>query len=669
MNRFEYNIPENTLRYSERTEKRGQSGDARSVSSEQIAIGEDFEGRVWTYAQHIDQTNEQLAEDAENIPGEHGLHIRRRVQELRERTRKVTQRYLDRIGKMAVSSAQAVALSVNMGVAGAQDNEGHPAATVQEESVWTRSPVARGIIIENKSQEEWDAENLERLRSAAEPSVRNSIFRGISGDMFQDFILKMMNDSSFPTHVVKEGLSFAAETRPFFVVNFLQKGMLDRYDWKDTIAEETLGIITHSMRHIVEKNALLDKDSYGYRFSRAIIQSENGLFKAFPTRRSEVVNLVRSAIDTFKKSGAIEKRFEYYPSDELIDVEPNEIISQKNFPLNQEYMRKYFRTVNYKISDGGGVVHGDSIYSISEAAWERIFFDPGFQRVLRERAGDISYRNAFSLAQAVDIELTGGKLGNPEDYNDIEKTAREMLNRWDSLRSIELIGPNTNIIHMQHEDPVIIVDTLGVQKMVTDIVPEQHYFMRRGLDMENGKNRNKEAVLEAVRNINGPTTFIFSGHGSPEVWSFSENMSDNMRHSIDPKETGITYRELAESLVRSGNVDKVIFISDGCRANDFYRNLLAELAAKGSLMPMLLISQSSRKRLAFGDPMLENIPQRLIGDLRKTPVIFDDILRNEGWSEFNDPTFIAPRQDSSRKTPWVEIGTAEPTEIYEKADA
>ena len=232
--------------------------------------------------------------------------------------------------------------------------------------------------------------------------------------------------------------------------------------------------------------------------------------------------------------------------------------------------------------------------------FENIFFSNNFQSFLKSQAGKMSYMNAFSLTQSVYRKMEKEKLKLNE--NNIKKITEKIHKLLQTVKNREIFGPNTKIILFTHKE----------EKFNNEGIIEKIYYRSggrkenvlinaKGVEMENGKNVVKEKVLNTIKKTKGNTTIFFAGHGSAENWAFSNNHIDNLNHSLKTDPYRISYKELGNALIESGNIKNFNIVGDTCFGYDYIQNLFSYIESKGvKEKPYISISAANKEKGSWG---------------------------------------------------------------------
>jgi len=279
---------------------------------------------------------------------------------------------------------------------------------------------------------------------------------------------------------------------------------------------------------------------------------------------------------------------------------PQQLIRRIDFPMDRKKFELYLLGANHKSIESTTFKKGGyPLITISMPEFKKIFFSQTFQNFMEKQANKMSYMNAFSLTQAVYRKLEREKKALTEES--IETTTESIFEQWERVGQRELFGPNTQLILFTHKekrfDNKEILDKIyyrsGGKK-------ENILVNAKGVEMEGGKNVMKERVLKAIRNSKGSTTILFTGHGSPENWSFSANQANMLDQSLKPHPSSINYQELGDAIIASKNIKNINLVGDACFTYDYILNVFRYLESKGVIKkPYASISSSNKAKYGW----------------------------------------------------------------------
>ncbi|KKU80230.1 MAG: hypothetical protein UY05_C0011G0012 [Candidatus Peregrinibacteria bacterium GW2011_GWA2_47_7] len=340
---------------------------------------------------------------------------------------------------------------------------------------------------------------------------------------------------------------------------------------------------------------------------------------------------------------------------------PQRTVVEDNFPISTDQINLFVGRLNAitrrtteKIGEGGG----NELFTLTSYRFTEMYGSKAFQSVLQDyvtaHPGELTFMNSFSLAHAVTRRIFQERREMSEE--NIEITAREVLESREHVAGREIFGPHTKLIVFAHEEP-----HFSGEKIINDLFlhaggkRENVLCSEKGLDVQDGKNLAKERVLASIRNAKaGPVTLVFDGHGSEENWAFSENHPAELNRSIydDPKT--INYRELGDALIESGNIREFNILGMTCLAYNYLENLFEYLEEKGvKEKPFISISAGNNAQFSYAQTHPESVGSKFLQNVQSMmekgkPVTVRDVWRAEGrvW-RYEDPAFFI--QDNNGK--------------------
>lgn len=318
---------------------------------------------------------------------------------------------------------------------------------------------------------------------------------------------------------------------------------------------------------------------------------------------------------------------------------PQKTIEETDFPLLRKDFEMYLLELNKEAT---------FIDILKEPGSKDVFFSAPFESFLKTQTGKINFMNAFSLAQSIRRELS---LANqPVNDENIGAQLNKIPARLKKAMAREVIGPGTKLILFTHEEGTFQNDEILEKLYQRNGGKSKNILMSgKGLEMKDGKNQTKERLLKTIRDAKeGRTTILFSGHGFSENWSFSTDHHPEIDRSLENHPHNLSYRELADALIDSGNIENINLIGACCYSYDFFRNLFDYLASIGvQKRPALCISFANKGKpsLGMGEEMQDPILDAIYSLTEKDqPVQGKHFLEAEGlpaiWKN-NDPAIFS----------------------------
>jgi|GEM_PF-4213499 len=341
---------------------------------------------------------------------------------------------------------------------------------------------------------------------------------------------------------------------------------------------------------------------------------------------------------------------------------PGRTVQKNDFPIDKEKFKLLLIGIEH--------ISNYQLITIPYDKFLEIFFSRSFQNFLQDKAGRISYMNAFSIAQSA-YRLIAREGRMPGD-TEIEKAVNHIWDEHERVKTRELFGPNTKLILFTHEG----------ERFSNEDDLEKIYY-RSGGKKENiladakgvkispdGKNIMKEKVLAAIRKAKtGPVTVLFDGHGSPENWAFAANTTDALNHELDTQPYSINYRELGDALIASGNIGNFNIIGSTCFAYDYLLNLFGYLESKGvKQKPFVSVSAANKAQYGWGRGKV--LDSKLLEAMYHSsedgkPITVQDFYESEGklWRDEDPALFIGaggrlPRNGAAPKSPGEDLKPA-----------
>ena len=280
---------------------------------------------------------------------------------------------------------------------------------------------------------------------------------------------------------------------------------------------------------------------------------------------------------------------------------PTETIRQWDFPINRKKFELYLMGINHQ-SKENTAYKGDGypLISIPIPEFNSVFFSKPFQSFMKDQSGEMTYMNAFSLAQTVYRKLDANR--QPLTDENIKKTTDEIFKYWEQVRNRELFGSDTKLILVTNEEDRFrngdIVEYIyyrsGGKK-------ENILSNEKGVEMKDGKNMVKENTLNAIRNCKGATTILFNGHGGPDKLYLSGGQADKLDSSPEENNYTISFTELGDALIESGNIKNINFINASCFSYNYISDLFRYLESKGvNDKPFISISEANDSKYGWG---------------------------------------------------------------------
>ncbi len=189
-------------------------------------------------------------------------------------------------------------------------------------------------------------------------------------------------------------------------------------------------------------------------------------------------------------------------------------------------------------------------------------------RSLVDNGRSFSYINMLSLAQGAIYEVERGH-ATQDDTESVRETINSFFDNLESQLDTTIIGHETKLIAMTHEetgfedeDVVTFFNRFGG-------LDENIVYVGRGVKDEQG-DYVPEKILQTIRSASAGQeyVFIFSGHGSPEMWSVNE-VEDPVTSITSAH--GISVIELARAIAESSGTIHVIGAT--CNGADFFMRM------------------------------------------------------------------------------------------------
>lgn len=485
------------------------------------------------------------------------------------------------------------------------------------------------LYYNDRGEELSEADNIRIINALRKSDLSTfSIYIGRYRKIFNDFLKKNLDEAFADMNIadIEDGI----------------KTLIVRLKEEDYVSEYLLKA-AKLCPNIVVKLYLLYGD---YPYSREILEE---IIKFYPWVIIESQETVEGLFEMPK--WALEKANESMEELHQFDNLKDEVVSvEKNNALFE--LKSAIILKNLKLS-------------IPIEEFLHIFYSESFLNFLNEQSGVLKYVTAFSFVHAVyrNIMNTTGEI-NEEN---IHIALNKVYENYEKVKDREILGPNTNLISFGHEEPWLAeeVENVNTAYLANGGKKENILYSGTGSEMKQDRNIVKDQVLGAIRRAKGPTTIFFSGHGSPENWSFSKNLPGNLNCSLDQSPSDINFKELGDALIASGNVDQFNIFTGSCYGYDYIQNLTNYLEQKGSRLPYISISNSNRhsrtlvkveinkdmtlgKRTGNSGALLISATQlsriRNKGAENRS-VTVQDLLDAETLDLVNDPSFRAGRME------------------------
>lgn len=318
----------------------------------------------------------------------------------------------------------------------------------------------------------------------------------------------------------------------------------------------------------------------------------------------EDIELMATAVETSKEvQDAISFPGKLITEKSLQEIRPSSKSLQEiqsSFSEKMHFINEYFKSATER-----NYVEERGLVTIPENDFENIFLSLTNMGEFKDYAkkSSLSFANAFSLVHAVYRDIASRMQKITEQT--IVESVTKILDTMAETENLEIFGHDTQLIVFTHE---------GQQNQEFDPKALENIFIHaggkkenilvsvNGMRMQNGKNINKQVVLDALADSSGHTTLIFYGHGSPSAWAFSENKPDNLILDTASTESAISYKELGDALIASGNIENITLVGDTCFAYDFFENLDTYLAQKTNKRPRVTVSAANLHRYGLNYP-------------------------------------------------------------------
>ncbi len=468
-----------------------------------------------------------------------------------------------------------------------------------------------------------------RYEELQEKALRQYAEKDPEGFFTHDDLKKTLGVNSYFNGILKELTIILVKKKPFYGYYYIDKYIEEPW------AEEVL-------------MTTVDNDD----FAKASWLNEHiGKYKHIPFVQKAIIKILlkdpRGLLDYFDKAKEIlgDKADEIKRAYDLLP----EAVEESDFPLTPDTFDLTLRAINEKAKRDTEYKKdkGQPLVSIPIDDFRKVFYSNSFQDFISKQLGELTYMNVFSLAQDVYYRISEGEYDMNDDT--IRQAVSEIYAEWEYVSERELFGPNTQLILFTHED----------EKFNNDEVLEKVFFRSggtkknilanaKGMKIEDGKNIEKEKILDAIRNSKGVTTVLFSGHGSPENWSFSNNQSDRLDHYLGRRAKSINYQELGDALIESGNIENINLIGATCSGYNYLVNLFEYLEQRGvHERPYVGISAASDGRHGYSGG--ENVESLLLDALYRVsqdgnPIAIKHFFKAEGliWQKEDPSIFINP---------------------------
>ncbi len=342
---------------------------------------------------------------------------------------------------------------------------------------------------------------------------------------------------------------------------------------------------------------------------------------------------------------------------------PQRTIRQKHIMLSRNAWRAIFANINAIVRKNTNRpsenLQGHDLITTNQQRFEKVFFSDAFRSVIEQHVDtDTPWMRMFSLAQAIerrlqiqDMELT--------DEN-IATVAQELLHLKEKTDTRELLGPHTKVILFTHKEKRFKNDAIYAMLRRAG-VPEKNIIVNvKGTLIKNGKNVQKQAVLDALRDsrLQGQdVTVLFSGHGFAENWFFDNNKRpDNVDHDASYKlPRSINYDEMAQALIDGGNITRTNMIGLACYAYDYLQNMSSTLKECDiAQRPYVSISTANKSVAGFGfgnaNRPQSDVDSMLLNALYESvppgqPILLKDVYKAEAalW-KFQDAGIMLGQQ-------------------------
>jgi hypothetical protein len=409
------------------------------------------------------------------------------------------------------------------------------------------------------------------------------------------------------------------------------------------------------------------------------IPSYPRLKRLFPDMDESYLDVAKATIKTWEQGENI----------------PSKMIESSDFPMNKRRFGDNLNYLNYGLRNLIGYEYGPyCLFTIPLPFFKKVFFSDFFQKFMKDHAGEMTYMNAFSIVQAVYRKL----IREDKELSEIniEEATGEIHGLRDKVRDRELFGPNTKLILFTHEeeslsnnrilnkmygdnddirDENVLSSYKGIEEASTSEVYEvidawhakhggerKERYLKSLLRNETQHNLSKVMTLYVIANAKGNTTIFFSGHGFPENWYFSGNQNNGLDGFLNHYNDSLSYENLGDALIESGNIENFNLISSACYTYDYLVNLFKYLESKKiKEKPCVSISTANKGRKGIGNkegPFLLNelYSESEDGD----SIIVDDLYKAEGrmW-KFQDPALFvgSEKEISSKPKYYLEISS------------
>lgn len=253
--------------------------------------------------------------------------------------------------------------------------------------------------------------------------------------------------------------------------------------------------------------------------------------------------------------------------------------------------------------------------------FEDLYFMPVMQNYFRANADKLTYANSFSIALTVLRYIDKNAGGIINDAN-INKALDKITRSRDKFANFELINKDTTLIHFTHEDDVFSNDGIG------QFAKDSNVGRIENNDLKGPESKDK--VLQLIAGSKGKTTVWFNGHGGPMVLGLGMKPKEIERSNIQINKWTITYQEMGNALIRSGNVRNITIIIDACYSYDYSVHLFNYLKnpnppLKGIDKVPVIVTETNKGSLGWGGGSFGEDS----GDLKGSGSLFlDSIIMN-----------------------------------------
>jgi hypothetical protein len=359
-------------------------------------------------------------------------------------------------------------------------------------------------------------------------------------------------------------------------------------------------------------------------------------------------------------------------ADEALKL-PTMTISVDQFPIDEGKFKTYIRAMNSASAvwtqRSEHYERGFKLVSTTCLEFNLVFFSESFQNLLKKQAGKITWMNAISLAQVTFRAIEKNKMDiTDENINkNVKEIGEKIFKKFEQSRNVELFGAKTNLILFTHQESrfdngnivekifegaggkkeKLLSNEKGVKmeekQIITEKITKWHEdhgggintkYLNKLLGSKDKNNTTKILTLYSIANAKGPTTVLFSGHGSPENLGLDENTADNLNRGLKKNDIAINFKELGDALIENGKIEDLNIIISACYSYNYILNLYGYLEKKGvKKKPRVGISCANNFRPGWsgGKEIDSFFLEAILNESKKgDPIKVDNVYKAEG---------------------------------------